>query len=365
VSVTKNGTSPDREALLAAIQRFLREVRGGADPARRDALLAEVARWQAEHVPVVGRLAAARRARFDAGPDGWPALPTDVFRFARVCSHDPADDVRVFRTSGTTSGARGVHAFRDLRLYDLAASLAASHALFRGRRMRLVIVAPRPHEAPDSSLSYMLGRFEAWFATQAHWIWNNGAIDLDEFENARAAGEPIALLGTSFALVHLCDALGEVPRPLPECSLVMQTGGLKGRSRQVAPAQMRAMLSACFAVPLHRIVSEYGMTELSSQMYGRGILDGAAHEPERLWVPGWVRATPVDPETLRPVPEGEPGLLRIDDLANLDSVCSIQTADLARREGDSIVLLGRAPGATPRGCSLAIEEALGGAGGAG
>jgi len=143
----------------------------------------------------------------------------------------------------------------------------------------------------------------------------------------------------------------------------MQTGGFKGRSREIAPAEMRALLVDHFAVPPHRIVSEYGMTELSSQMYGRGILDGAASDPERLWVPGWVRATPVDPETLRPVPEGEIGLLRIDDLANLDSVCSIQTSDLARRDGEAIILLGRAPGALPRGCSLAIEEALEGVAG--
>ena len=75
-----------------------------------------------------------------------------------------------------------------------------------------------------------------------------------------------------------------------------------------------------------------------------------------------MRATPVDPETLAPVPEGQEGILRIDDCANLHSVCSIQTADRARREGSDLVLLGRAAGATPRGCSLAAEEALGGLG---
>jgi hypothetical protein len=67
----------------------------------------------------------------------------------------------------------------------------------------------------------------------------------------------------------------------------------------------------------------------------------------------------VDPERLSPVPEGEVGILRIDDLANLDTACAIQTSDLAQRVGDGIELLGRAPGAVPRGCSIAVDAALG------
>src|SRR5690606_74005 len=97
-------------------------------------------------------------------------------------------------------------------------------------------------------------------------------------------------------------------------------------------------------------------TELSSQMYEDTILGGDA--PRRYWVPGWVRARAVDPDTLAPLPDGALGVLRIDDLANLDSVAAIQTADLGVVEGDRLTLIGRAPGATPRGCSLAIEEAL-------
>ena len=180
-----------------------------------------------------------------------------------------------------------------------------------------------------------------------------GALELDALRaalaEAIAAGEPIAICGTSFALVHADDALGaEESWALPPGSLAMPTGGFKGRSREVDPAAMRAMIAARFGIT--RTIGEYGMTELSSQMYEReGVLQ----------VPAWVRATPVDPETLRPVRAGEVGILRIDDLANLDTAVSIQTADLARaREDGALELLGRAPGATPRGCSLAIEEAL-------
>jgi len=101
------------------------------------------------------------------------------------------------------------------------------------------------------------------------------------------------------------------------------------------------------------------MTELSSQLYGRSLITGIDESPERLWAPPWMRITAVDPVTLAPLPEGEVGILRIDDLANLDSCISIQTADFGRVFADATVeLLGRDKASTPRGCSLAIEEAL-------
>ena len=67
------------------------------------------------------------------------------------------------------------------------------------------------------------------------------------------------------------------------------------------------------------------------------------------------------PETLRPVPDGEVGILRLDDCANVDTAVFLQTSDLARATGDGLELLGRAPGATPRGCSLAMDAILGAA----
>ena len=136
----------------------------------------------------------------------------------------------------------------------------------------------------------------------------------------------------------------------------MQTGGFKGRSREVEPDELRRAISRRYGVPETHIVAEYGMTELSSQLY-ETTLRGDTHR--RLWAPGWVRARVVDPESLAEVEEGVAGILRLDDAANLDSVCAIQTSDVAIRHGQTFLLLGRAPGSVPRGCSLAVEEALG------
>lgn len=351
-----------RDALKARVLALIDRLSAGTrDDAARDALLRELGAFQRDHVAPYARLWQARGE--------LPAMPTDVFRHVRVAVHPAGDDRRVFLTSGTTSGARGRHALRDLALYDRAAEAAARYALFpdlgAAKRMRLCMLAPHPDEAPESSLSYMLGRFEGWFGDDTRWVWRDGALDrealIESLRAAERAAEPMALLGTSFALVHAEDALGEVRFALPTRSRLMQTGGYKGRSREVAPDALRAALGARYGLDDAWIVAEYGMTELSSQMYEGTVRAAALGEPipaRRLWIPGWVRASVVDPSTLAPLPEGVAGVLRVDDLANLDSVCAIQTSDLAIARGAEIELLGRAPGATPRGCSLAVEEAL-------
>lgn len=343
-------------------------------PPARDALLAELRAFQAEHVAPYGRLVRAR------GQDA--AMPTDVFRYARVAAHEPSDDVRVFRTSGTTSGARGQHFFRDLSLYDRAAKTWAARMLFPEGPIRLVVLAPDETDAPDSSLSYMLSRFGTWFVSEnaaqaartantsditvasdvsnTTFCWRDGSLDVEALVGALSnAQEPIALLGTSFAFVLAEDALdaANVRFALPVGSRVMQTGGFKGRTREVSPDAMLDMLVARYGASADRVIAEYGMTELSSQAYETTLIEPDA--PRRLRFPPWVRVTAVDPVTLSALPAGETGILRIDDAANLDSVCALQTADLARVDADgSFVLFGRAPGATPRGCSLAIEESL-------
>lgn len=330
--------------------------------AERDALLAELAAWQAEHVAPFGKLVRARGGRFDRGPDGWPALPTDVFRHARVAAHPHEEDTIVFRTSGTTSGARGEHPLKQVLTYLKAAEVMAERSLFTEGKRELVVLAPMMIDAPDSSLSFMLEMFEATFATSASWCWRDGTLDVAAARAALStASGPVALCATSFALVHLLDQVGGTRLALPEGSFVMQTGGFKGRSREIDARGLRKALARTFALPEHRVVSEYGMTELSSQLYGDGLREGRipASGTERLEAPPWVRVSARDPETLAPVRPGEIGLLRFDDLANVDSCCAIQTADLGRIDGDRVVLVGRAPGATPRGCSLAVEEALG------
>lgn len=323
----------------AELRRRILSLIAEPHPETRDALLADIAEFQAQLVPAYGRLVKAR------GPGA--ALPTDVFRHARIAVHAPNRDVRVFRTSGTTEKARGTHAFQTLELYDRSAQAWARHALFGEKPARLVVLAPSEKDAHDSSLSYMLDRFGEWFGP-IYRVW---PIDADALSRLLDTTERTFVLGTSFAFVHAEEALRDRRFSLPAGSRIMQTGGFKGRSREIDKAEMQALLAARYGVSRDAIVGEYGMTELSSQAYE--ITTGK----RRYRFGPWVRFDVVDPVTLEPT-EGE-GLLRVDDPANLDSCCMIQTADRARRVGDGFELLGRARGAVPRGCSLAVEEALG------
>jgi hypothetical protein len=199
-------------------------------------------------------------------------------------------------------------------------------------------------------------------------VLRDGKLDLEQLarvlRDCEKSGKPVALLGTSFAFVHAEDGLGDKRFALPRGSRIMQTGGFKGRSRTVEPEHMLQLLSERYGIAREWIVQEYGMTELSSQLYETTLRDAAlghAIGPRRLWAPSWLRVQLVAGESLQPIadPSGE-GLLRIDDLANVDTACALQTSDRARRCEDGVIVLGRAEGATPRGCSLAIDAVLGG-----
>ncbi|MDB4974357.1 MAG: Acyl-protein synthetase [Myxococcaceae bacterium] len=364
-----------RSSLHRRIQALIARLADGTrDDGARDALLLELADYQRTHVAPYARFVkqrlSARGSAADAtldDLDAVPALPTDAFRYARISSRPEAEDLRTFRSSGTTNDERSRHVLQDLSLYDAAAQAAARYALFPDRDdMALIILAPHERELGDSSLSYMLARFVEWFGSDCSThVWPLDAPELSRLrarlQAAAQAQMPVALLGTSFAFVHALDGLGGERFQLPDKSRIMQTGGFKGRSREVAPDAMRQLLQDRFGIAEHAVVAEYGMTELSSQLYEntlRAALLGRAVPPRRLWAPGWVRTSIVDPETLAPVPAGAEGLVRIDDLANLDSVAFVQASDLGVADELGIRLLGRAPLAVARGCSITADDLL-------
>jgi hypothetical protein len=173
----------------------------------------------------------------------------------------------------------------------------------------------------------------------------------------------VCLLGTSFAYVHWLDALDAADERflLPPGSRLMDTGGFKGRSRALDEDEMRARYRDRLGIEPAFAINEYGMTEMCSQFYDttlrETVLSGAAG-PRRKRMPPWVRTRVVHPDTLEPVVAGVPGLLQHFDLANAGSVMAIQTEDLGVLAGDGFRVLGRAAGAAPRGCSIAMDELL-------
>ncbi len=364
---------PDAAGLQS---RLLARIAAGVDAPlpddELDALAREVFAYQyARNEPY--RLYADRQGASPATVGHWteiPAVPTDAFKVAALVCGSPADAAAVFRTSGTTAGRerRGSHWFPDLALYDavLRAGFAA-RLLPDGARPPILSLVPPASELPDSSLSHMVAEVIASFggAGSGWFVSADGGIAHERLGEALRAGEadgrPVCVVGTAFAFVHWLDALRERGERLrhPAGSRVMDTGGLKGRSREVTRGELYGEIGERLGVAPEWCVNEYGMREMSSQ-FSDGAAGRAAADPAaRLHAgPGWVRTAATDPETLRPLPHGEVGVLRHWDLANLHSVVCIQTADLGVTSPEGFRVLGRARGAEARGCSLAMDDLL-------
>lgn len=315
-----------------------------------------------------------RRGRTPVTVAHWthvPAVPTAAFKEVTLSIGAPADAEAVFRTSGTTRGPekRGTHYVMDASLYHL--SLIPNFAacvLPDGAQPLMVSLMPPAREMPDSSLAHMIDVVMDRLGAEgsAHCASVEHGIDTDRLagtlHEAERAGAPVCLLGTSFAYVRWLDELSAAGARfrLPAGSRLMDTGGYKGHGREVDEHSLRALYAGLLGVPDTHCVNEYGMTEMLSQFYDSTLRDAViGRERERRKIgPPWVRTRVVDPESLEPVVAGQPGLLQHFDLANAGSVMAIQTEDVAVAVDDGFRLLGRAAGATPRGCSIAMDMLL-------
>ena len=297
---------------------------------------------------------------------GWreiPAVPISAFKEVTL-SCTPADSAeRVFMTSGTTRGdVKGRHYHPTIAVWDASMTRNFARRFMPGsERLRMAILFPNEQEMPNSSLAHYLAMAVREFGTRDS-AWYVGLDGMDT-EGLRAmlreserSGQPCAVLGASYAFVHLFDALqasGETFR-LPAGSRILDTGGYKGHSRELPLDEFYDRLAATFGVPRARCINMYGMTELSTQLYD----EGNAVVPSVKSGPHWIRSRMVDPLSGREVPAGERGILVHCDLASFNSVTSILTEDVGVAVEGGFLLLGRAEGAQAKGCSLAVQEFL-------
>jgi hypothetical protein len=373
------------DSLHERVQAFAQSAVDGGSAETFEALALDIARFQAQAAPGFRRLLEARGGHLSALSD-IPAVPADAFRLTRVACHTPELDRVRFFTSGTTGAERGTHAMRRTDTYEqLSLHFGKQALLAPGARAVVVALATPLTTPPSSSLGYMMARFmeqldgaplgdgvEASFdvATSGRWLLSERGVNYSglskAIRSAQSRGLPLLLLGTAFALVSFVDGVLEGRKRLPPGSVVMQTGGFKGRTREISMEELRSHLSRILDVPPQRVVGEYGMTELTSQLYEGTIVEselGRAYpgaSPGIYFEPPWLRVIPVDPVSLEPVAAGEVGLASFVDLGNVDSAVRVVTQDLVKRTGGGIALLGRQRGAPPRGCSLAVEALLGG-----
>jgi phenylacetate-coenzyme A ligase PaaK-like adenylate-forming protein len=273
-----------------------------------------------------------------------PFLPVGFFRNHRIITEGQPAQI-VFESSGTTGTMPGRHYVADLKLYET--SFLNSFRLFYGEPADYLIIALLPSytEREGSSLVYMADKLikESRRPISGFYKGDNAGI-LKVISDGKAKGEKILLLGVSFALLDLAES---GPADLSDI-IVMETGGMKGRRKELTRSELHYILKK--NLNLDSVHSEYGMTELLSQAYSRG--DGIFYTPPWMKI---VLRDPQDPLSLFDQP-GKTGGINIVDLANLNSCSFLSTGDLGKlREDGGFEVLGRFDNSDIRGCNLMAE----------
>ncbi len=287
------------------------------DPERFERLALALYAHQFEHCEPFAKFAAGRGAR-PSQIDTWreiPPVPTGAFKELPLRSFPALTTKHIFRTSGTSAEKRGTLYLDTLELYEAALLPSFELGVFpeligtRGR-MPILVLAPSPAEANDSSLSHMFGVvLRKRGAPGSDHFLRNGRLELASLalalEAAIARGAAIALCGTAFAFVHLLEAMEQAGRrlALPEGTRILETGGFKGRARELdARGAVREHCTSDWGFRPSAIVNQYGMTELGSQFYDSVLAQ--PHAPRHKLSPPWTRVRIVDPDTGRDCPRG-------------------------------------------------------------
>jgi hypothetical protein len=381
--------TPDFTALAARIAEFIRRSSSTipseavVDPESEFAALArDVFAAQFHANPAYQALCRSRHITPADAPDWreFPAVPTEAFKEIELSCLPASERTTEFRSSGTTAQrpSRHFHSTESLRLYRAAAlagfqqhlladldDLCEAQLLGPIDKPAFLALTPPPGDAPHSSLVHMLGAVvevhgarDSLFAGR---VAGDGTWELDmdrllfALRRSLCANRPVVLMGTAFNVVHLLDAFeaGNIRYRLAHGSRLMETGGYKGRSRELPRAELHTEVTRRLGLPPTAIVTEYGMSELSSQGYDRiaSPLTAGSPCPPIFHFPPWTRARVISPESGREVADGSRGVVQILDLANLWSVAAIRTSDEAIRRNGRFELLGRVALAEPRGCS--------------
>jgi len=272
-----------------------------------------------------------------------PCLPIGLFRNRRVLL-DGLDASLQFTSSGTTGPVTSTHHVPWPELYERSflTSFSAEYGL--PSRWRLLALLPAYLERPGSSLVYMAEKLitQSGDSQSGTWLHDlDGLADL--LRSSEDDGVQTMLLGVPFALLDLAE---KYPMPLKN-TVIMETGGMKGRRPEMVREELHRILKQAFSVD--HIHSEYGMTELLSQAWSQG--EG------RYRCPLWMRVLTRDVnDPFSRVAEGRTGGIDVIDLCNIASCPFISTQDLGRVHADgSFEVLGRFDNSDLRGCNLLVD----------
>jgi phenylacetate-coenzyme A ligase PaaK-like adenylate-forming protein len=271
-----------------------------------------------------------------------PFLPIQFFKSHTVVSNtNPVQET--FTSSGTSGQTTSRHCVTDISIYE--ESYRKGFAQFYGNIEDYVVLALLPSylEREGSSLIYMFkDLIERTNHPESGFYLNDYKSLIDKLVSLDNSGQNVILIGVTYALLDLV----EQQQFQLKNTFIMETGGMKGKRKEMIREELHNQLSKGFGVTA--IHSEYGMTELLSQAYSLG--DGVFE------CPSWMQVLIRDPEdALTFVNDGKTGGINVIDLANINSCSFIATQDLGKKNpNNSFEVLGRFDNSDIRGCNLLV-----------
>ena len=313
------------------------------DEAHFEELAVELFRFQYKHNPVYNQYVNSLPI---VGQDvrslaGIPFLPIQCFKSHAIKATSFEAEV-VFESSGTTQSINSRHYVKDAGLYRR--SFLTAFEQFYGPVAGWCVIGLLPNylERRHSSLVMMVDELirQSGHPASGFYLYEHEKLH-GVLQQLEARGQKTILIGVTFALLDFAE---KFPLPLKH-TIVMETGGMKGRREEITRQQVHDILKAAFGLPA--VHAEYGMTELLSQAYsaGEGILR----------CPSWMKVLVREEDDPFAVHAAGTGVLNVIDLANIYSCSFIATEDVGRvYENGSFEVQGRMDNSDIRGCSLMV-----------
>jgi len=274
-----------------------------------------------------------------------PFLPIEFFKNKKIITEHynlSDDNFKLFKSSGTTSEKRSTHYIYNTQIYEK--SFISGFQNYFGNISDYVILALLPSylEAGDSSLVFMVNKLIELTQNNLSGFYLNNQNDLVQKLEDLNGNKKVILFGVTYALLDLVE---KIKNPLEEI-IIIETGGMKGRRKEITREELHIILKSKFLEK--NIYSEYGMTELLSQAYSNYTQKFTPSKTLKVLI-----RDINDPFTY--LPDNNVGAINIIDLANIYSCCFIETKDLGRKyDESSFSVEGRLDNTDIRGCNLLI-----------
>lgn len=270
-----------------------------------------------------------------------PFLPIQFFKSHKILAKDFSEEI-IFTSSGTTGSITSKHYVADVKVYEESFQNAFKKKYSDPSNFAILALLPSYLEREGSSLIYMVESLieNSQNPNSGFYLYDVDAL-IEKLVALEEKGEKILLIGVSYALLDLI----EKRRFNLRNTIIMETGGMKGRRKEMIKDELHQILKDGFGV--EKIHSEYGMTELLSQAYSLG--DGIFS------CPPWMKILTRDTEDALSYTIGKTGGINVVDLANINSCSFIATQDLGKTfEDETFEVLGRFDSSDVRGCNLMV-----------